>query len=492
MRFLRELASKITLEKAGILFFLVFFLFTPLIPKIKVAEGVFVEPLLSLLILSVFLLAWSFKREDGLVQKINLENLKTLWKKNKITFLFYSLVFVLFLSYFYGYTLTKEHSVGDFLRLIKYSIYFLAFPLAIYVGRRLDYQSVNKILAAFVLVGVIVSLVSVFRVYSFANSGGQIDFWVYSVETRSTGFLGRYIDLSDFSVGTIPKAAHATFGLYLAIVLSVCLALLSKAKEFSKSWLFLHASVGIIFVALLYTISRGAVATGGFVLVAFFIWLVKTRKFRTMLLLLLTLAAGIIAVVQFNPEVSRKFATTLDVSVNVTQEEINSTLPSHSAKSESPVGSSETQDSGKGVSGVKVSLDASSSERVQMWRTILDLLASSPLFALFGVGYSTDNLIFFTQGKVIYSHSLFLDMWVRGSLMALALMLLIWFYLFKESLSFVISKGHLTSVFGFTVTGFLVGWFGDNLISGEQFFSDAPMLAFWGIFGLFHALKERN
>jgi len=46
-------------SRIGISFFLVFFVLTPLFPKIRISEGIFIEPLLPFLILGIALVLWS-------------------------------------------------------------------------------------------------------------------------------------------------------------------------------------------------------------------------------------------------------------------------------------------------------------------------------------------------------------------------------------------------------------------------------------------------
>lgn len=427
--------------------------------------------------------------------------------------------------------MTGNLALGDLLRLVKYALYFLLFPLAAKSTSILGERGVKFALILFFAVGVAVSAISLWRINQFVAAGNAINFWVYSPNSRSVGFLGQYFDPTTFTVGEIPKAAHATFGLYLSVVLGAGLVFLSLVRLVSFQLVGLLVGVGVIFAALLYTLARGAVITGFLVTLAGMVVLWLRGRFLILALLLLFLFLESAVALQLNPEVYYKFASTfpgaktavtafarvavpvgegtlqtwewlrnsiasflLPVSRSTSAPTAVSTPPSTPpSPSSQPAASQASPQSvpltplaelAQPASYTDLSLDASLADRVTFWQDTIHLLLSRWQFFIFGVGYNTDNLRYFTGGKVIYPHSLFLDMWVRGGLISLALMLAIWILLFAQTAQFCFSR----RAFGLVLFGFLIGWFWDNAISGEQFFSDAPMLAFWGTFGFLTAL----
>src|SRR3990172_7518743 len=141
---MKNLIKKINLEKLGIFSFLLFFLFTPLLVKVRVAEGVYVEPLLPFLAAAVGFFLLSFYRSG---RPVFLERVKGLFLPSSLAALYLVFIAFLLMSFGYGYVATGFFSTGDLLRLVKYALYFLPFPLAVYAGRRLGREDVNDVLA---------------------------------------------------------------------------------------------------------------------------------------------------------------------------------------------------------------------------------------------------------------------------------------------------------------------------------------------------------
>ena len=455
-----NLLQKINFKKWGVLSFLIFFIFTPILVKVRIWDGVYIEPFMPLLVLGFVLIIFSFFKKVG---RLALSpELKSFLLPNKIVSSYYLLMAVLFVSYFYGWALTGNPSSDDFLHLIKFTLYFLPFPLAIYIGRILGPNLTRRIFQFMILAGVITALASLFRIWEFTHSGASIDFWVYDIRNRSVGFLSQFIDLGNGTIGFTGKAAHATYGLYVSIVLAVCLALITTVKRFSTRWFGYFAASSIIFYAgILYTLSRGAIVSGFAVFGAWFVWLLKERMVKTLSFFAATLVMVSLVLIQLNPQVYSKFFSTISIQDDVTKPDSTST---------------------------SVIVDASTMGRFERWGKIFEFFGENPKFAVFGVGYNQKNLEKFTG--VSLTHSLFLDLWARGGLAALGLVLAIWGLLFKKIFDFLRSRSRDIQVFGFVLGGFLAGWFLDNFISGEQFFSDAPMIAFWGVLGLTIALSE--
>ncbi|MEX2014103.1 MAG: glycosyltransferase [Parcubacteria group bacterium] len=450
--------SRINFKKWGILSFLIFFIFTPLFPKVQVGEGIFVEPLLPFLVFGLVSIVAGLWIKNGREKFTAV--LKDFLIPNKIALFYYFLMAVLFVSYFYGLVLTGNSSWDDLLHLIKFTLYFLPFPLALYFGRLGGNNLIRRVLQLVILVGVVVALVSLFRIWEFTKSGGSIDFWVYDIRNRSVGFLSQFIDLKNWTIEFTGKAAHATFGLYVSVVLAVCLALITTVRRFSARWFgYFFASAIIFYSGILYTLSRGAIVTGIGVFTAWFVWLLKEKRIKTVAFFSGTLVVVSLILIQLNPQVYSKFFSTISI-----------------------------QDDAVKPDSTTVTVDASTLGRFERWGKIFDLFKEKPYFAVFGVGYNQHNLDKFTG--VSLTHSLFLDLWVRGGLAALGLVIAIWGLLFKKIFDFLRSKSKEIQVFGFVLGGFLAGWLLDNLISGEQFFSDAPMIAFWGVLGLITALSE--
>src|SRR3990172_4971250 len=130
---MKNLIKKINLEKLGVFSFLIFFLFTPLLIKIRVTEGVYVEPLMPLLVIGLGLIL-SKHLGTGSLKRFWLEAKKIIFP-NYLAIFYFLLIGLLLSSFFYGYAITGFFNLGDPLRVIKYGLYFLPFPLAIYAGR---------------------------------------------------------------------------------------------------------------------------------------------------------------------------------------------------------------------------------------------------------------------------------------------------------------------------------------------------------------------
>ena len=462
-----DFLKKLTLEKFGIFSFLLFFILTPVLLKFKIIEGVYVEPFLPFLILGTGSLIWVRWKE---FRNIWLA-IKQVLFPNRLAAFYFVLMGVLFLSFIYGYFLTGIFSSGTFLRIIKYTFYFLPFPLAIYAGRYLGRTNTNRVLVLLVLVGVATAVVSLIRIFTFLKSGGVIDFWEYGIYNRSVGVLGQFFDPLNLTAGLTGKAAHGTYGLYATIILAICLVLVSRFKEFTARWFtFFGMATFLFYGAILYTLSRGAIVTAGLVFGGWFFWLLKEKKIKTVIFTILFLTLTSLLLIWVNPQVYDKFASTLTF------------LPERTG-----------QDMGDAISKGwgdewDVKLDASSRGRLERWGAIVAVLKEHPKFAIFGVGYSQDNLEKFTG--VSLTHSLFLDLWARGGITSLILLIGIWILIFGAIIRFTLSRDSEVVTFGYVLGGFAIGWLLDNLISGEQFFSDAPMILFWGVLGLVTALSK--
>lgn len=458
--------TSLWLEKLGIFSFLLFFLFTPLLVKIRVAEGVYVEPLMPLLVLGLgFILskhlgAGSFKRFWLEARRIIFPN----W----LAIFYFLLIGLLFCSFFYGYSITGFFNLGDPLRVIKYGLYFLPFPLAIYAGRFLGPRGTRIILAIFVAIGIATAIASFTRVFSFLISGGQIDFWNYNIYNRSVGFLGQYFNPIGSLLETTGKSAGGTYGIYASVVLAVCLAFTAGVRKFrSLGFGLIIISSTVLFGAILYALSRGAAIVAVGVIAGWALWLLRSRKIKVILASLFFMSASSFVLTLINPQVSNKFLSTLRLIENTSISE-----------------------SGELLKEEEFVIDSSTQGRFYRWEKVLEVFKIYPPFAVLGVGYNSQNLAFFTGTDVFSTHSLFLDLWARGGLLALGLVLAVWVLLLKKILDFILSRSKEIQVFGLTLGGFAVGWLLDNLISGEQFFSDAPMIAFWGTLGLVQALAN--
>src|SRR3989304_4826130 len=143
-----RLLQKLNPKKLGVFSFLLFFLFTPLLVKLRVAGDVYVEPLLPFLALGVLLILGSLKRKRGFLRRAG-----AFLFPNNLSILYSFLILLLLISYFYGWALTGIPSSGDLLRVFKHLLYFLPFPLAIYAGRFLGTKDTRTVLMIFVAVG---------------------------------------------------------------------------------------------------------------------------------------------------------------------------------------------------------------------------------------------------------------------------------------------------------------------------------------------------
>jgi len=455
------------LEKLGIFSFLLFFLLTPLLIKLKVADGVYVEPLLPFLALGAALILCSMRGRSGL--KGFLRRAADFLFPNTLSVLYPFLILLLLISYFYGWALTGLSSPGDLLRIIKFSLYFLPFPMALYVGKRLGSRDTETVLKVFVAVGVAAAVASFIRVFDFLFSGRGVDLWAKKIYRRSVGFLGQYFDPLNSSFGLTGKSANGTFGIYSSVVLATCLSFVSRVKKF-KSWNFVLILISstVLFGAILYALSRGAAGVGSLVVVAWVVWFWRFRRFKVIFLSLLFLFISSFAFISLNHQVLSKLTSTF--------------------RFEEVMYSTDLRDGELGVVDKELVIDQSTMGRLDRWGKIFKTFERYPLFMLSGVGYHTKNLIFFSN--VSNTHSLFLDIWVRGGLIASGVLTAVWFLIFGFLSRIALSRDKLVRALGFTLLGFSFGWFLDNLISGEQFFSDAPMIAFWGVLGFVESLRQ--
>ncbi|MDP2735546.1 MAG: glycosyltransferase, partial [bacterium] len=223
----------------------------------------------------------------------------------------------------------------------------------------------------------------------------------------------------------------------------------------------------------LYTLSRGAIVTAGLVFGGWFLWMLKEKKIRVIVFTVVFMIFSSAVLIWANPQVYEKFATTI---------KFLPPLPTSSSTGTGGSGSASWGDEWD------ISLDASSRGRLERWGSIITVMRENPQFAVLGVGYSKENLVKYTG--VSSTHSLFLDLWVRGGILALILAVGVWMLLFGTIFRFLFSRDSEVRTFGYLLGAFAIGWLLDNLISGEQFFSDAPMLAFWGVLGLVQALAS--
>lgn len=101
---------KTTLEKVGVggvgaFSSLLFFIFTPLLPKVRVWEGVYVEPLLVLLVLGLFLVVLGLWKKGSLNSLFG--KIKRLILPNRLALFYFLLIAALLASFVYGYFLTR-------------------------------------------------------------------------------------------------------------------------------------------------------------------------------------------------------------------------------------------------------------------------------------------------------------------------------------------------------------------------------------------------
>src|SRR3972149_8579405 len=102
-----RLLQKLNPKKLGVFSFLLFFLFTPLLVKLRVAGDVYVEPLLPFLALGVLLILGSLKRKRGFLRRAG-----AFLFPNNLSILYSFLILLLLISYFYGWGLKGIPSSG--------------------------------------------------------------------------------------------------------------------------------------------------------------------------------------------------------------------------------------------------------------------------------------------------------------------------------------------------------------------------------------------
>lgn len=407
-------------------------LFYPVIFKIALTKEVFVHPLeLVLLVLWILVLIYAF---------ISLP-FREFLTKNLLIRIYLGLMLVLGIASFYGIFVTKAFDLAEFLRVIKYTLYFVIYPATYLVVHLTKQKFVESIFKWIVYISIIPALYSLYKIAFFADA--QSSRWLYDTNSRSVGFFGQYI--SPEGIFQTASAAHGVYGLYVSIVLLLTLVLLLSKTEIAK-WKLVGAAF-INLLALVFTFARMgwlSVVIGANIIIfrklGLWSWLVFFSIFVTVSL--------ITAWAFRSSELVVKFTETI------------------------------------GISETGLAFDASSAGRLTAWWEVIRLLGSSPLYYLFGVGYSQANLLILTEGKLRIVHSLFLDLWIRGGLLAFILGSFIWIRIWKLLREGYrrISDSQARNVVILT-EAFFVPFLIDNLISGQDLFSDALMIYWWFLIG---------
>ncbi len=187
----------------NILYWLV--IITPIIPKIKLVEGVFVYPFELALILYGFILLYR--------QKIPV----ILYHLKASRYLLY---FWLLLGFFTIINFPFYPNLPDALRNIKGLIYL---PI-IFIG----YKFHNHLLKHMLIAGILSATVNI--LYYFLVSYPEYGFEIWNPLALFSGMSNKYFDLASMSIYLIEKGAHGIYGDYLVLLMAIVLCLTSTRK----------------------------------------------------------------------------------------------------------------------------------------------------------------------------------------------------------------------------------------------------------------------
>jgi hypothetical protein len=404
----------------------------PVIFKIALTKEIFVHPLeLVLLTLWFLVLIYAF---------INL-SFREFLTKNLLIRIYLGLMLVLGIASFYGIFVTKVFDLAEFLRVIKYTLYFVIYPATYLVVQLSKPRFIESMFKWIVYISIIPALYSLYKIAFFADANS--DRWLYDINSRSVGFFGQYI--SPEGIFQTASAAHGVYGLYVSMIILLILVLLLSKTEIAK-WKLVGAAM-INLLALVFTFARMgwlSVVIGANIIVFRKLGLRSWLIFFSSFVILALFASWVFR----SSELVVKFTETI------------------------------------GIGEGGLTLDASSAGRLAAWWEVVKLLGSNPLFYLFGVGYSQANLLILTEGKLRIVHSLFLDLWVRGGLLAFVLGTIIWIRIWKLLREGYrrIADSQVKNVV-ILAEAFYVPFLIDNLISGQDLFSDALMIYWWFLIG---------
>ena len=233
-------------------------LFTPLIPKLKVWENIYVYP--AELALIVY---W--------VRMMYIGRVPAFIAKSQITRL---LLYYWALLFFFTIVNWPLYPIlTDLFRVIKGFVYVLV----IYIGYKYERHLLRDMLfwGGFGI--------SIYSFYYFFATYRSYGFDIWRDEALFSGFSNRYIDISNLTINHIYKGAHAIYGDYLVLLMAITLFLVIR-KQLSQ----LTGVLIIIFlvIGVLLTVSRTSLLTLVlfWALIALRAFLVKNFRLRMMII----------------------------------------------------------------------------------------------------------------------------------------------------------------------------------------------------------------
>jgi hypothetical protein len=201
-------------------------LITPAMPKIKIAEGIYIY------IIEVFLIILL----PYYLRKIRL-------KVQIYLFIFWISIFC---STLLSYLSVIE--VGGILRVIKGIIYL---PLCYIAFQKFELQDFRLFLKIFIVASIFNILLLIYNIKLYG-----LNFW--DVRTISSGLSNRFISLSDIEIGTIESGAHGIWGNYC--ILSFAINIYLKIKQKINTFLFIIVNIAVL-LGFGLSVSREAMIT---------------------------------------------------------------------------------------------------------------------------------------------------------------------------------------------------------------------------------------
>lgn len=420
--------------------FLIFSL-TIIIPyKIKIIDGVYINPGIIFLMFSYIYLAITFLKNKGQINYYKFEN--NLSDVYKIIIL-YSL-FVLYITI---RTLTSSIEFSSlevtvFMKIIKYYLYFTSFILAIYFGRDISEKEIKKYFDVFYWILIAFSGFSIIKViYNMLILNNSIfDFY-----SRAFGVFGQYVDKQGIH---IISGAGGSSGYIYVLLFFISILSISFINKSSKYYIGLSISS----LALIFSRSRAAFL--GMILGFVFIFIFKLnliKKTKLIIIILLLFLSVFILSSDLIVEYSLYFF-----------EKVMGTFS---------------------ISDGELSFDTSAGGRVEYWSLIFNKVISTPEGFLFGSGWG--DYINKYAGQHIVPHSLFIGVFGYAGIIGLIIMIILWIYIFKTL--FKIEKikdiSLQNKIILYSLYGFWIGFLFNNLISGSSFFNDRISGVIWPLFG---------
>jgi len=268
-------------------------LITPVLPKVKVVNNLYVFPGEVALIFYGLFLLYKQKIPSFLIKSKASKFLLWFW----VVLIFFSILNFPFYP-----------SLGDFFRAIKGLIYV---PV-IYIGYRYR-ERLPKDMLFYGTLSVLINLTNYFLI-----KVPQYGFEIWQLEALYSGLSVYYLDLAQLTINIIPKGAHGVYGDYSVLLIAITLYQIAR-KEVS-----LMAGLGLILlfaISVLLTVSRGSLFTFVFFWFLILIWYLprKVSMLKRLLILLvfIVIILGFLGAIIFGPYIMKlpmiqKIAYTLE------------------------------------------------------------------------------------------------------------------------------------------------------------------------------------